>query len=250
MKIVGGFLPLRVWGLAAVLVLPAAMSAAGRIEGKLQTESGAPVAGAKLIASPVLPPADGKLGKQVSAVSGEDGSFAFDQVPAGQYRICGTVAGSDLLNPCEWSNPVPTIDLAEGATSSGNVITLTKGTYVHVRVTDKGHWLRKKDTRPFLLNVWGPLGPRSLALVADDNDGRTFRTLVPFDTDVRLGVTPGALQVSDQAGKVLADGNSSVTAPTGNGQTGGKDAGFQQSFRVGKKDTPKTFQFTVGKPGN
>jgi hypothetical protein len=273
----------RTAGLISALCLPgSAQLSLGRIEGKVQIGSGQPVAGASVMATPIQTPADGSLSQPFYAVSADDGTFVLDKIPANVYWICGRVFGSELLDPCTWSASPVTVNLSDGAAHSGIAVTLAQGRFVHVRVGDASHLLQKADrdpaAAPFLVYITGPkgtmpaahlpqkwgagasgvppfpvyfLGTRFLtlaALVADDNGGRTFEVVAPFDTDLTLIVNSGTLQMLDKAGKPLSKGIVQPPPLNGKPQPPIQSPDFQQPFKISKADAPLTFEFTVTQP--
>jgi hypothetical protein len=210
----------------------------GTIQGRVQTEAGKPVAGALVTAAPKKAPADGSLGKPFHVVSKPDGTFVFEQIPGNTYWLCARLSGSELLDPCAWSTTPPTVDISDGTPSKDTAITLKEGAFIHVRVTDPSHLVStpssasngkadvKTKSTPLLLQVLGPRGLRQLQRVFDDDDGHVYRILVPFDTPLKLLMSPGALKVVDKNQNQLK-------------------ASDQQQFTIPKGSTPSPFQFAV-----
>lgn len=229
------FMP-RILGPAlAVSMVAWAELPTGRIEGKLQTESGEPVVGAVVTAAPRQAPADGSLGRPFQAISGADGTFVLPQVPANVYWICANLAGSQLLDPCSWSAEPPSVDISDGSTRSEINIILQQGAFAYIRVQDAKRALQidKKTGRAssaLMIGVFGPRGMARARQVLDDDQGHTFRILVPFDTPLQLQINPGQLQMADRAGKPLA----------------GSD--LKQPFTIKKQDPPTTFDFSIQVP--
>jgi hypothetical protein len=246
----------RGWiGLAfALTFLPClAQSPLGRIEGTVQTEAGQPIRGARIAAAPVQPPPDGSLGQPYFAISAPDGTFVLDQVPANVYSMCGQIVGSELLDPCIWSATPTTADLSAGGTRSGISITLAQGRFVHVRIADSAQLLHKADkgesgAQPFSMYVMGPRGPISLVPVVDDDNGRTFRTVVPFGTRLKLQIVAGTFAMQDKAGKPLSKGIVQPPPLNGKPQPPVQSSDFQHPFKISKADAPLTFEFTVTQP--
>jgi len=243
-----------VFALTFLQCLPGlAQSPLGRIEGTIQTETGQLIRGARVTAAPVKAPPDGALGRPFFAISAPDGTFVLDQIPGNVYSICGEVVGSELLDPCMWSATPTTVDLSDGATHSGIVIALAQGRFVHVRVTDSGQLLRKSEKRnagaqPFFMHLLGPHGPIPVMPIIDYDSGRTFRTVVPFDTQFTLRINSGTLQMLDKAGKPLTNIGTQQPAQNGGAQPPAQNANYQQAFKIGKADAPPTFEFSVRQP--
>lgn len=226
---------LRVCGLGLALCVPGmAALPLGRITGNVQTANGKAVRGAVVTAAPIVPPADGSMGRATRAISAADGTFVLDQVPAGQYWICAAVAGSQLLDPCQWSASPVTVTLSDESTHTGVAITLQKGTFIHIRVDDSAHLLRPIAKSgiapaPFFVKMWGLHGPMPVMPLFDDDNGRTFRAVVPFDTPVRLRTIAPNLQVADQTGKML------------------QASDLNQQLTVEKNDPPVVLHYSVSK---
>jgi len=136
--------------------------------------------------------------------------------------------------------------LSQGDTRTGLEVTLQRGAPAYIRIGDAQQLLRKAEKGPdfgppLLIQIDGVRGGVRAMPVSDDDNGRTFRVVVPFDTDMTLRIRPGKLLLRDKTGKQLTDGG--VQAP-------GKRNDYSQTFRIGKQERGKTFEFAVGATGN
>jgi hypothetical protein len=86
--------------------------------------------------------------------STSNGVFQLQNLPAGTYSLCVQIAGGGYLNPCDWGNSAlpaaggnsaPTVALAAGQNSSGNVLKVQPGSVVQVRLQDTGQFLSQKQ---------------------------------------------------------------------------------------------------------
>src|SRR5262245_10978470 len=124
---------------AAVTAAPAAQqppSPAGVITGRVVEEgTNTPVADARVMVMAVMtaPPAAGQRPPQpYSTNTGSDGTFRFEGVPPGRYRVTAQKSGYATQGPV--SPPPPLVVLQEGQPGTSQVIALQRGGVITGRV--------------------------------------------------------------------------------------------------------------------
>ncbi len=132
-----------------------------------------------------------------------DGSFTFQNLAAGQYRLCAQILQSEaarsappFLDTCSWGSSNGVIAVAAGQQLTGINFAAPNGTLLQIRVNDPQQLL------PQVIAVKGPptlepqlqlvvKGPdkriHHAQFVSKDAGGRTYRMVVPLST--ALGVT-------------------------------------------------------------
>jgi hypothetical protein len=171
---------------------------------------------------PPYPP--GRLRKtEWVATSKDAGSFRFDALYYGPYRLCAQVPGSAWLNPCEWGLRPETATLSIANQSPSVTIILKKGVAVPIRVDDPGRSLSQYEGKTpgahLLLGVSNDaLVFHPAQLTSEDSNGRNHQIVIPFDAPVKLVVSSFFFQLSDASGIPLPRTGSvaiPVTVPTG-----------------------------------
>ena len=178
----------------------------GGIQGTLVDETGAPIAGAFVIANRVGPSSFGK-----STLSGPDGSYNVPNLPDGSYSLCVKVPGAVArLDPCEWSAAPTTVALADGKISTGNRLTAKKALTLLVRIEDPNHNLSPQSTTngpPRIDMALTPAGTTSPAiLMSTDRTGRTYQITAGYDVPLSFTIAAKHLEIVDESG--LATPNS------------------------------------------
>ena len=160
------------------------------------------------------------------------GGFAIEGLSAGRYRLCVQAKGGELLDPCQWQQLLPELEVEAGQTVRGHQITLEEGVVVEIEVDDPvGRLPSRASPREgveLLVGVWTPRNTFYPAPVANETGrGRTHQVVVPYETALELSVEGRGLQVDDETGKRLRKSD----AP--------------QRFKVDRGQPPKRFRFTV-----
>ena len=158
-----------------------------------------------------------------SALSDAEGSFRFDGVGQGLYRLCGSAPSGAWLDPCDWGLPLTTTDLSFAQNTADVTMTLRRGATVPVRIDDPGQFLSQSGAKtPGAGLLLGFATDSSLfhtlPLTSADQTGRNYQIVIPFDTTVKLIITSSHLQIADAAGLMLPVGVTSqiaVTVPSG-----------------------------------
>jgi hypothetical protein len=158
----------------AAYSLLAQTASCGSITGSISDERGTPVAGAFVNAlGNTLPPASGR------AVSGADGRFLINGLPAGAYSVFVQVAGGGLPDPREWSLSPVTAGVKPGQSAAGVQFKLTSGAILPIRLDDSQTLLKTPSaggtTPDVLIAVKTPGGmPHPAELVSEDAPGRNL----------------------------------------------------------------------------
>jgi hypothetical protein len=173
------------------------------------------------------------LGHVLEAVSAADGKFQLASLAAGEWTICATVTGKELLDPCHGAaRPIP-VTLAEGASRSGVQVQLAKGAILRVRIEDAGKLLEQAAAKAagaqIAAGVWAPNGVYyPLGAPVRDATGAVYSIIVPVDTAFHLGVTAAHVQVEDSERRVVAQSGQELVP-----------------LRLAREETARQVTFTV-----
>jgi hypothetical protein len=151
-----------------------------------------------------------------NGLSGADGAFEIDGLPAGTFSLCAEKQGSRLLNPCIWGNPVG-VTLAADATASGASVKVQNGVAIIVRVADPQGVLAANPAKDDILIGMGhnksPFLPARV--IKKDATGRTQMLVVPPGLSFNLSVRSAAFSLEDGQGNALgASAALALTAAT------------------------------------
>jgi hypothetical protein len=201
-----------------------------QIHGVILDRLGKGITGVHLSAEMMWDPA-GKRNVSFSRTTGSKarGEFELHNLPAGIYRICPSVTGSDYLPTCVWSDQVPTVSLAAGQVLMGLRLTLQQGQRVHIRIDDPSNQLKAKDV-PGIANglekrklanvVAGVMSKRgflSAKLAVEDVGGESYIVAVPRNQPIRVSVKGTNVEFDyERSGKKedLKEGNDNVEQVT------------------------------------
>lgn len=204
--------------LVMVTLVPAALCVAqqaappGRsIQGTLRGDNGTVLAGGNILLHRLHPYPELTRKTQWTAVSDSKGGFRFSNLPAGQFRLCVSVAAKEWLNPCEWgSTPLP-LSIRDVLIETPVSLVMKKGVRVPVRVEDSGNLMSlhegKTSGAHLLLGVQNDAGVFTPASVKSvDTAGRIYELVVPPGTQAALAVNSRFFRLNDGTGKALAIG--------------------------------------------
>lgn len=227
------------------LVLPAVGQTSGTITGAVVSEDGILPAGLAVVLHKIPEYIDvSKTGMsqprvvlssirpaQVLGVS-STGSFSAAGVPTGHYKLCAAPPDGSL-DTCLWSGPVDVV-LAPGSSSAGGNLRLRRGAVVRIRLNDPQSLLPTVQTayveKGVVAGVMTATGAfRPARLRSRDAGGTDLVMTVPFDTPLRLWISPRQVSVRAPNGTTLRNSGSFTT--------------FQASALSGTVE----FQFEVGK---
>jgi hypothetical protein len=167
-----------------------------------------------------------------TATSAADGSFQIQGLPAGPYSLCAQLPAGGYLDPCQWSLNPPALTLTAKQVSTGNAVTLKKGSIVKVRMQDSSRLLAQKtrDGRQpnLLIAVPAPRGLNAAHRTGKDSSGADYEVTVPDDISLTIQVVSRDLKLGDKLGNPLANNFA------------------RETFQHGSADpNPKTFSYTV-----
>jgi len=183
------------WLLAFTLLCSAPGLQAASIAGVVRDAEREPVPNASIYAVNLTENSTARESKTkvLLATTDFDGQFAFDELPAGTYRICVDKPHMLLLNPCEWGTP-PEVVLVDAQSAERIVIPVAYGKAVRVRLDDPEDALAvsaaAKQGDPLVglavLDAGGTL--HDLRPQAKGRKGKEYEIVVPADTALQLVV--------------------------------------------------------------
>lgn len=200
-----------------------ALGQTGRITGTIVDDSGTPIQGARVAASlwssakpisfvPGRPPAF--MPVPAKALSGSKGEFQVEGLFAGTYYVCVEKPEGAILNPCLWADPPASVDVAEGATTSGVSVAAAKGVTINVRVHDEKGLL---SANPAKDDVRVGISRRTFIpgrISGRDPAGRTMSVIVPRGQAASISVSSSAFALADDKGAALANTTIQVSRDT------------------------------------
>ncbi len=179
-----------------------------------QTTNGAPVSGAltgtdkKAIANayvilsviPAAPPAVTQPYHSITRTA-TDGKFRFDNVPAGDFRVCIQAPGTKLLNPCDWLDRVPTVHVVGRAAVDAGTLEIPEGYLLEVNLTDSQGLIALSKRRAQQAHLSFAIRGAGRSYIIGPTPGRPqdtqFSFVVPFDTDLELLTQVSLYDVAD-----------------------------------------------------
>jgi hypothetical protein len=178
-----------------------------------------------------------------SAKSAVDGSFQFQGLPDGTYTLCAQSPNAGYLDPCRHAAVPLQVTLTAGQPSKNNVVKMTAGSILHVRIQDPQQLLAKTTDRPasawipqstedLTVGVWGAGVPGlqfyPAYIAGRDSAGMDYQVTIPKDTPLAVYVTSKHLKVVDGTGAALTNNSS------------------RQNFQHNTGDSnPKGFTFSI-----
>ena len=179
------------------------------------------------------------------AVTDGKGAVRFSGLPLGVYRVCPSLSGSDLLNPCEWFTKPPLAVLtAQRPRADMPDIVMKRGKYVNIQITDPDGKLKDngKGGRDHFVSVAvvSARGEHYASTVAEGNSGQSHILAVPIGVALRLNVQSLSLAVTGEGeakdfnvneGKTVTGASNGPTTPN--------------SFQLAPNDGPKQLNYVV-----
>lgn len=203
------------------------------LNGFVVDEGGRSVEGAIVTLSRSFPLSAGPKAQPV-VVSRRNGAFFFNRLTPGAYKVCAAVAGSDLLNPCDWSAKVPMANLAKGQLLPALRLVMARGQRLEVRLDDPSQLLAAKQGTAgadhIVVGVFGgATGFVDVPEIVADASGRVRSMFVPYDTELKLVLQSYTVDVIDDKGKTVTPDDIAL------------------KFKLKKGDRPKAYRFKVRK---
>lgn len=183
-------------------------NSAGVLAGHVQNEDGRPLSNIDVVVH--LNSVAGGRPFSASSRTIEDGSFSISRLPKGRYQVCVHDRKRGYLDPCQWANSPPSVDISSTRTSQVPAITLKKGRLLQVRIVDDtGATTRTKDGPSILVGVWRDNGLFvTVPLKTSDSKSRLHAQYVPDDKPLLLSLASSSYVITNEQG---------VSADTGKG---------------------------------
>jgi hypothetical protein len=221
------------------------------VSGAVVDDKGHAVPGAILTLGRTIGAKSSTLFNPRTAVSDASGLFVFSKLPPGLYRVCASVLGSDLLDPCEWFPNPPAVFLQAGQSSSGLWVEMKHGKLLDIRLDDATHSLKPNAVGVVnniaIVRAVSSRGFHVMPKVAEDADGQNHTIAVPVGVALTLDVSSPSLSIVGQ-GLASAVNASSGTAAIGTSSAPGTSTA--QPFQLSASDVNKQFRFVVQAKGN
>ncbi len=193
----------------------------GKINGRLVDSGGRSVRGIVGLQSDTG-------GSNGSIATSLDGSFSFQNVPAGSYGFCVRVPAETsptptrpYLDTCIWEQSQTSVKLAAGQSVSGVQIVVPPGALLVVRVNDPEKLLPPASTTAMGSDLQLQLIVRAsnrmvhhLSLQSQDAGGRTYSAIVPAATALSVSAQSPLAKLFDQNGQPI-QGEIGVTTVAG-----------------------------------
>ncbi|HEY7390444.1 MAG TPA: hypothetical protein VH640_18145 [Bryobacteraceae bacterium] len=202
----------------------AGLNSTGAIVGTLTGDGGVSIA-AGIVTLQLQPPYPKSRFLQTvwDVQSGSDGSFRFDQLNDGTYRLCAQVPKSAWLNPCQWGLQAPIVTLSTANPSATVAVALKTGAVVPIRVDDPGQLLTHYEGTVPGAHLLIGIGTDArvfmpAAVISQDSGGRNQQVVVPFNSAVKLVVFSSQFQLSS-SGIPLPRASSTIPIGVPSGQT-------------------------------
>ena len=190
------------------LICLADAALAGSITGTVAGKNGNPVPADLVIAQRVTPLARRDPPVARRTVISPNGSFNFPSLPFGTYLLCTSTPKTVWLDSCDWGQQGVTATISAEQPTAAAAISVQQGALVGIRVNDPGQNLALHEGRTpgghVLLGVEADGRVFKQAFIASqDQSGRDYRILIPFDRPLRLSVGSGLFKLSDVSGRAL-----------------------------------------------
>jgi hypothetical protein len=205
-------------GLAA-LVFHQSVFGQAAVTGRVTSQTGQPIVGAKVFyhrkvmyayappgsaghRSKLLPvgsPVDGTVN------TGPDGRFTLPPIPDGNYTVCAASSRPGFVPQCRWAAPTP-FTVSQGRAATLPDIRLAPGVEIHIRVNDPSQLAASVKNRPEPLIVGVLTNSNELHMaevVSQDAAGHDRSITVPSATPLKLWLFSRTLKVTDNTDKSI-----------------------------------------------
>lgn len=175
----------------------------GIVTGSVVDEAGLAVKGASVVLMRTAGPKINGAFYAKQAITDQTGSFVFNQLPAGFYRLCPQSSNRPFVEPCVWYDNPPAVSLGISEKKLGYRLVLKSGRLLNIRIDDDDidKVLQKKnskgeDLHRVKVELVAARGRRiEVPKVASDGDGQNHLIVVPIDTGFRLDLQSSTLDV-------------------------------------------------------
>lgn len=145
------------------------------------------------------------LAEAVQTVSDKDGAFNLTLQQPGIYKLCAQSPESNYVNDCMWGYRNVDLDLTSTKKFEGVLIAVRRGVPVEVQIDDPNKKLqefKKAGNSGVNIGVMTKGGLfHNMWQQSERNNGRKYRLVIPFDTDVSIYVRSRSLTLRDNNGR-------------------------------------------------
>lgn len=195
-------------GLVPCLAQQAAPDDTASIAGTVLGEDGSAVAGSYVTLHLLLTPGPAMrqhFQTQWGAYSDKSGSFRFNGLRNGSYRLCVQAPATAWLDPCEWGLAIPSVALTDKQRSQTIAISLKQGVEVPIRIDDPGQVLVQNEGKTagahLLIGVRTAASTfRTAILTSQEGTARTLKVVIPFDKLIILSAASAFYKLADSNG--------------------------------------------------
>lgn len=206
---------IRAARIALLAGLAAVVGTCATISGTLATTAAKPIRAAITLHDLSTSRTVGQTSFDHQYASKSDGSFILTGVAAGKYEICVEAPPDNVLDPCVWSPPRPTITVAAGDAVTGLKVTVQTGSAVQIRVNDPqalvaGSKASAAGNALSLMVITRGNRYVNFRLLGSDAAGSNHYLVVPFNEPMMLVTASTQLALSDANGKAIPSGSQKV----------------------------------------
>ena len=180
----------------------------GSVLGTITNDKGKALIAVVTAAKMTAPAASGR------AQSAPDGSFGFDNLPAGEYALCAQAPGGGFVDSCHWS-PVPqAVTVKAGQSIIGVQIRVATGSVLHIRLNDPGEFIGSEGRRRGARHDGGTQLARLVPttfLAGKDAAGRNHEVTIPLDTPLKFHIFSKHVRINDENGVAVDSAGSTFT---------------------------------------
>lgn len=192
------------WMMAVLAGACFGQATTGRITGVLRNDEGRTLASAPVLAvlEPAAPPPANFRPFSTAVRTGATGAFELAGLPAGRYKLCPQIPGSEYVDPCYWEKGLLFATVTAGGTAVQDLV-LERGQFVNIQLRDQEGFLGRHEGKTpgghLLVGVTVPVGLiREAELVHDVSNGvRRYRVLVPLNVKFRYRVVSALFDVEN-----------------------------------------------------
>jgi hypothetical protein len=188
--------------LMLVCLIPAA-AIAGDLTGTILDDTGAPISGAFVTVHRSSINGALRASESYFQTAQNDGTFALQGLSAGPFVVCAVAPGRALLDPCQWNDSPPVVQVPEtGAVSS--VTQLQPGATISIHIDDPQFVLvvapPGSTNTMILMGVWTNKGQHHAAWhTSSDDTGQNYALVIEPDVDLEFDIAVINLSILDSS---------------------------------------------------